>query len=228
MPQRRARVGQVRDCPRKVALQTTEDWYEHPADFWSRFRGTLAHMAPHLTHMGVHDHGFNTVSTYGALWRLAREGRLEAGEWELHLYELALKVSGAVQARRPNPSFGDIRVFGTDGEYTAFASVAGGPSRSTGSGAKMEAPTPTSISAAPSGPSPGTACVASCQSGQARQALSARTVRSAAGMASLRDIWGPFVDVGCTAQPLPRLTHFTHATGLSSRDVGHSRRTLRP
>jgi unsaturated chondroitin disaccharide hydrolase len=61
---------------------------------------TLAHMTPHLTHVGVHDHGFNTVSTYGALWRLAREGRVEAGEWELRLYELALKVSGAVQARR--------------------------------------------------------------------------------------------------------------------------------
>ena len=44
---------------------------------------TLAHMAPHLTHMGVHDHGFNTVSTYGALWRLAREGRFEASPWEL-------------------------------------------------------------------------------------------------------------------------------------------------
>jgi unsaturated chondroitin disaccharide hydrolase len=61
---------------------------------------TLAYMTPHLTHMGVHDHGFNTVSTYGTLWRLAREGRVEAGEWELRLYELALKVSGAVQARR--------------------------------------------------------------------------------------------------------------------------------
>jgi unsaturated chondroitin disaccharide hydrolase len=61
---------------------------------------TLERMAPHLTHMGVHDHGFNNVSTYGNLWRLAREGRTRAGEWELHFYELALKVSGAVQARR--------------------------------------------------------------------------------------------------------------------------------
>ena len=33
-------------------------------------------MAPHLTHVGVHDHGFNNVSTYGGLWRLAREGRI--------------------------------------------------------------------------------------------------------------------------------------------------------
>ena len=35
-------------------------------------------MAPHLTHMGVHDHGFNNVSTYGNLWRLAREGAFDA------------------------------------------------------------------------------------------------------------------------------------------------------
>src|SRR6478672_10660162 len=61
---------------------------------------TLTRMAPHLTHMGVHDHGFNNVSTYGALWRMAREGRIDAGAWEMRFYELALKVSGAVQARR--------------------------------------------------------------------------------------------------------------------------------
>lgn len=61
---------------------------------------TLERMAPHLTHVGGHDHGFNNVSTYGNLWRLAREGRFEASEWERHFYELALKVSGAVQARR--------------------------------------------------------------------------------------------------------------------------------
>jgi len=61
---------------------------------------TLTRMAPHLTHVGVHDHGFNNVSTYGALWRLGREGRLDASEWEVRFYELALKVSGAVQARR--------------------------------------------------------------------------------------------------------------------------------
>jgi hypothetical protein len=57
-------------------------------------------MAPHLTHMGVHDHGFNNVSTYGNLWRLAREGRIAASDWEQRFYELALQVSGAVQARR--------------------------------------------------------------------------------------------------------------------------------
>ena len=61
---------------------------------------TIERMASHLTHVGVHDHGFNNVSTYGNLWRLAREGRIEATAWEVHFYELALKVSGAVQARR--------------------------------------------------------------------------------------------------------------------------------
>jgi hypothetical protein len=61
---------------------------------------TLDRMAPHLTHVGVHDHGFNNVSTYGALWRLAREGRIEASEWEQRYYALALAVSGAVQAAR--------------------------------------------------------------------------------------------------------------------------------
>jgi unsaturated chondroitin disaccharide hydrolase len=61
---------------------------------------TLERMASHLTHVGVHDHGFNNVSTYGNLWRLAREGKFRADAWEVRFYELALQVSGAVQARR--------------------------------------------------------------------------------------------------------------------------------
>ena len=61
---------------------------------------TVERMAPHLTHTGVHDHGFNNVSTYGTLWRLARERRFDAPAWEVRFYELALKVSGAVQASR--------------------------------------------------------------------------------------------------------------------------------
>src|SRR5215475_8941155 len=39
---------------------------------------TVERMAPHLTHTGVHDHGFNNVSTYGNLWRMAREKRIDA------------------------------------------------------------------------------------------------------------------------------------------------------
>lgn len=61
---------------------------------------TLAAMAPHLTHTGVHDHGFNNVSTYGTLWRLMDEKRIPENAWERNFYELALKVSGAVQASR--------------------------------------------------------------------------------------------------------------------------------
>jgi len=61
---------------------------------------TLKFMTPHVTHVGVHDHGFNNLSTYGNLRRLMREGRIPANEWELNFYELALKASGAVQAAR--------------------------------------------------------------------------------------------------------------------------------
>ncbi|MCH8839455.1 MAG: glycoside hydrolase family 88 protein [Planctomycetes bacterium] len=61
---------------------------------------TLEVMAPHLTHVGVHDHGFNNVSTYGNLWRLMKEGRVAEDAWQRAFYELALKVTGAVQAAR--------------------------------------------------------------------------------------------------------------------------------
>jgi unsaturated chondroitin disaccharide hydrolase len=57
-------------------------------------------MAPHVTHIGVHDHGFNNVSTYGSLWRLAGEGRIDASRGEIEAYIMALKCSGAVQASR--------------------------------------------------------------------------------------------------------------------------------
>jgi unsaturated chondroitin disaccharide hydrolase len=81
---------------------------------------TLERMSPHVTHSGVHDHGFNNVSTYGTLWRLARERRLDASPWEVRFYELALKVSGAVQASRwtPLPSGGFIHSF--NGAHSLF------------------------------------------------------------------------------------------------------------
>lgn len=62
--------------------------------------GTVQRMATHVSHIGVHDHGFNNVSTYGNLWRLMREGKIPHHEEERNFYELALKVSGAVQASR--------------------------------------------------------------------------------------------------------------------------------
>jgi unsaturated chondroitin disaccharide hydrolase len=61
---------------------------------------TVAVMAPHVTHFGVHDHGFNNVSTYGNLWRLMNEGRIPEHFWERRYYEIALKASGSVQAAR--------------------------------------------------------------------------------------------------------------------------------
>lgn len=63
-------------------------------------KNTIARMAPHLTHTGVHDHGFNNLSTYGNLLRLAHMGKIEADTWEREYYSLALRVSGAVQAMR--------------------------------------------------------------------------------------------------------------------------------
>jgi hypothetical protein len=63
-------------------------------------RKTIQLMAPHVSHMGVHDHGFNNISTYGNLWRLMREGKIPFDEHEHDFYELALKISGAVQAAR--------------------------------------------------------------------------------------------------------------------------------
>jgi hypothetical protein len=62
--------------------------------------GTLHKMASHVSHTGVHDHGFNNISTYGNLLRLIREGKIPHNEWEKNFYELALKISGAVQAGR--------------------------------------------------------------------------------------------------------------------------------
>jgi unsaturated chondroitin disaccharide hydrolase len=66
-------------------------------------RGAVERMAPHLTHLGVHDHGFNNVSTYGNLLRLASEDRFAAGDFEKQFYALALEASGAVQAARWTP-----------------------------------------------------------------------------------------------------------------------------
>jgi hypothetical protein len=63
-------------------------------------RGTVQYMASHVSHIGVHDHGFNNVSTYGNLLRLMREGKIPHNEDEKNFYEIALKVSGAVQASR--------------------------------------------------------------------------------------------------------------------------------
>ncbi len=61
---------------------------------------TVNEMAPHISHIGVHDHGFNNVSTYGNLLRLMHEKKIPFNEWEKNFYELAIKISGAIQASR--------------------------------------------------------------------------------------------------------------------------------
>jgi hypothetical protein len=65
---------------------------------------TLKLMASHVSHVGVHDHGFNNVSTYGNLRRLMLEGKTPSNPDELNYTEIALKVSGAVQAARHAPT----------------------------------------------------------------------------------------------------------------------------
>jgi hypothetical protein len=77
-------------------------------------------MAPHLSHVGVHDHGFNNVSTYGTLWRMVREGSVAADPWEVRFFELALKISGAVQARRWTPIPGGGFIHSFNGAHSLF------------------------------------------------------------------------------------------------------------
>jgi hypothetical protein len=60
----------------------------------------MERMLPYLTHLGADDHGFNNVSTFGNLLRLMEEGRIMESAWERRFYELAMRVSGAVQASR--------------------------------------------------------------------------------------------------------------------------------
>ena len=82
---------------------------------------TIAKMASHVTHIGVHDHGFNQVSTYGNLWRLMREGRIPFDQREQDLYELALKASGAVQAARwTTTDDGDGFIHSFNGPHSLF------------------------------------------------------------------------------------------------------------
>lgn len=82
---------------------------------------TVEVMAPHLTHVGVHDHGFNNVSTYGNLWRLMNEGRLPEDQWQRDFYELALKITGAVQAARwSKKSGGGGYIYSFNGPQSLF------------------------------------------------------------------------------------------------------------
>lgn len=83
-------------------------------------KNTVAKMAPHLTHIGVHDHGFNNVSTYGNLLRLILEGKIEGSVWEKEFYTLALKVTGAVQATRWTSIPGGGFIYSFNGPHSLF------------------------------------------------------------------------------------------------------------
>ncbi len=85
-------------------------------------QATVDKMASHVTHIGVHDHGFNNVSTYGNLLRLMNEGRIAENVWERRFYEMALKASGAVQASRWTPLPDDIGyVYSFNGPHSLFS-----------------------------------------------------------------------------------------------------------
>lgn len=78
-------------------------------------------MAGHVSHIGVHDHGFNNVSTYGNLWRLMNEGRIAEGPGERAFLELALKISGAVQAARwQRTADGTGYIYSFNGPHSLF------------------------------------------------------------------------------------------------------------
>ena len=83
-------------------------------------RHVLDYMAPHVTHTGVHDHGFNNVSTYGNLLRLMDEGRIEETAWEREFYKLALRSSGAVQAARWTPIRDGGFIYSFNGPHSLF------------------------------------------------------------------------------------------------------------
>src|SRR5580693_1740421 len=84
-------------------------------------RQTVTWMAPHVSHTGVHDHGFNNVSTYGNLLRLMAEGRIADDAWERRFYEIALKISGAVQATRwSRTADGGGYIYSFNGPHSLF------------------------------------------------------------------------------------------------------------
>jgi hypothetical protein len=83
--------------------------------------GIRRDMASHVSHVGVHDHGFNNVSTYGNLRRLIREGRAPEAERDLEACTLALKVSGAIQAARWTPvAAGGGFIYSFNGPHSLF------------------------------------------------------------------------------------------------------------
>ncbi|MEI6891770.1 MAG: hypothetical protein V5783_06320 [Pontiella sp.] len=85
-------------------------------------KNTVEKMAPHITHFGVHDHGFNNISTYGNLLRLMNEGKMAENEWERNFYVMALQASSAVQANRwTDLPTGGGYIYSFNGPHSLFA-----------------------------------------------------------------------------------------------------------
>jgi hypothetical protein len=84
--------------------------------------GTHRDMHSHVTHFGVHDHGFNNVSTFGALRRLVLEGRIPEEADQLEYYGLALITSAAVQASRwSSIAGGGGYIYSFNGPHSLFS-----------------------------------------------------------------------------------------------------------
>ena len=83
-------------------------------------KNTIEKMATHISHIGVHDHGFNNISTYGNLLRMMHEGKTDQHIWQQNFYELALKISGAVQASRWTVLPGGGYIHSFNGAHSLF------------------------------------------------------------------------------------------------------------
>jgi hypothetical protein len=82
---------------------------------------TIERMLVHVTHIGVHDHGFNNLSTYGNLLRLMNEERIDEDPWQRMTYENAIAASGAVQASRwSNTRCGMGYIYSFNGPHSLF------------------------------------------------------------------------------------------------------------
>jgi unsaturated chondroitin disaccharide hydrolase len=94
---------------------TGEEWFLENGR-----KNTVEKMASHLSHAGVHDHGFNNLSTYGNLLRLMKEAKIPYNEWEKNFYELAIRVSGAVQANRWTNTRNGGFIYSFNGPHSLF------------------------------------------------------------------------------------------------------------
>jgi len=79
-------------------------------------------MPVHLTHTGVHDHGFNNVSTFGMILRFMAQGKIAEEPWKRRYFELALRASGAVQASRWTALSDNLGyIYSFNGPHSLFA-----------------------------------------------------------------------------------------------------------